>query len=150
LQRNPPYESIRAGSALKGPHRKMASEEQAGFGETADDDPRDQIARLEARIEELTEVIESCRKLILFAKAAIVGGAMWLLAVVPGLITFNPIALIGATAAIIGGIVVFGSNTSTASQAAADIKAAEARRAELIGKMNLRPIGQASGAITER
>jgi len=33
-----------------------------------DDDLRDQILRLEAQIEELTEVIESCRKVILVSK----------------------------------------------------------------------------------
>src|SRR5205823_9332236 len=37
----------------------------------------------------------------------------------------------------IGGTVVFGSNTSTAKQTAAAAEAAEARRAELIGKINL-------------
>ncbi len=45
--------------------------------------------------------------------------------------------------AVIGGTVVFGSNTSTSKQAAADIKAAEVLRAELIGKINLRLIGEA-------
>jgi hypothetical protein len=42
---------------------------------------------------------------------------------------------------VIGGIVVFGSNTSTSKQAAA-LKAAEAHRAELIGMIDLRPVGR--------
>lgn len=45
---------------------------------------------------------------------------------------------LGAISAVIGGTVVFGSNTSTLKQAGVAIKTAEALRAELIGKMNLR------------
>jgi hypothetical protein len=51
--------------------------------------------------------------------------------------------MIGALAVVIGGIVVFGSNTSTSKQAAVDIKAAEALRAELIGNIDLRLVGEA-------
>jgi hypothetical protein len=53
--------------------------------------------------------------------------------------------MIGAISAVIGGTVVFGSNTSTSKQARAAIKAAEARRAELIGKIDLRLLGEAEG-----
>jgi hypothetical protein len=111
----------------------------------ADDDLHDQILRLEAQIEELTEVIESCRKLILVSKIAIAAGGTWLLALTFGAIRFDSMAMIGAIAAVIGGTVVFGSNTSTSKQAAADIKAAEALRADLIGKINLRFVGEAEG-----
>jgi hypothetical protein len=83
-------------------------------------------------------------KLILISRVAIVAGGVSLLAITLGVITFDPVALMGATAAVMGGIVVFGSNTSTAKQAAANIKAAEALRTELIGKINLRPVGEAS------
>jgi hypothetical protein len=44
-------------------------------------------------------------------------------------------------AAVIGGMVIFGSNTSTLKQTVTNIKAAEARRAELIGRMDLRVVG---------
>jgi hypothetical protein len=102
----------------------------------ADDDLHDQILRLEADIEELTEVIERCRKVILISKIAIAAGVMWLLALTLGAIRFDPMAMIGAIAIVIGGIVVFGSNMSTSKQAAVAIKAAEASRAELIGKFS--------------
>jgi hypothetical protein len=112
-------------------------------------DLRKEILRLEAEIDELTGVIERSRKLGLIANIAIVSGTMWLLASTVGAISFDPVALIGAIAAVIGGIVVFGSNTSTSKQAAARIKAAEARRAELIGMIDLRPVGEASDWIPD-
>jgi hypothetical protein len=46
--------------------------------------------------------------------------------------------MIGAIAAIIGGVVVFGSNWSTSKQSTAAMKAAEMRRAELIDMFNLK------------
>ena len=104
----------------------------------ADNDLRDQISSLEAHIDELTELIESCRKAILVSKVVIAAGAIWLLAFTFGAIRFDPMALIGAISAVFGGTVVFGSNRSTSTQAAADIKAAKALRAELIDKINLR------------
>jgi hypothetical protein len=79
----------------------------------ADGDLRDQILRLEAHIEELTEIIESCRKAILISKVAVAAGGILLLAFTLGAITFDPVAIIAAIAVVIGGIVVFGSNMST-------------------------------------
>jgi hypothetical protein len=111
----------------------------------ADDDLHDQISRLEAQIDKLTEVIERCRKLILVSKIAIAAGGMWLLALTFGAIRFDSMAMVGSIAAVIGGTVVFGSNTSTSKQAETDAKAAEALRAELIGKINLRLVGEAGG-----
>jgi hypothetical protein len=115
----------------------------------ADDDLHDQILRLEAQIEELTEVIESCRKLILVSKIAIAAGGIWLLAFMFGATRFDSMAMVGSIAAVIGGTLVFGSNTSTSKQAVADVKAAEALRAELIGKINLRLVGEAEGKWTD-
>src|SRR5215472_79353 len=100
----------------------------------SDDDPRTEILRLEAKIEELTELIERCRKIILISKIAVAIGGIWLLALAIGLMRFDPVSMIGAIAAIIGGTVVFGSNTSTAKQTAAAAEAAEALRAELVDK----------------
>jgi hypothetical protein len=96
--------------------------------------------RLEAQIEKLTEAIERCRKAILVSKVAIAAGGIWLLAFTFGAIEFDPMAMIAAISAVIGGTVVFGSNTSTSKQALVEITAAEALRAELIGKINLRVV----------
>ena len=110
-----------------------------------DGDPRAQILRLEADIEELTEVMERCRKIIRISKVAIAAGGIWLLALTLGAIRFDPVAMIGAIAVVIGGTVIFGSNTSTSKQTAVAIKAAERLRGELIGKINLRVVGEVEG-----
>ena len=127
----------------------LSEQEHAWTDRRGHGDLREEIVRLEAEIDELTGVVERSRKVSLIAKIALVAGAIGLLASTVGAISFDPVALIGAIAAVIGGIVVFGSNTSTSKQAAARIKAAEARRAELIGMIDLRPVGEASDWIPD-
>jgi hypothetical protein len=122
----------------------LSGQEHAWTDRRGHGELREEIVRLEAEIDELTGVVERSWKVGLFAKMALLAGAMWLLASTVGAISLDPVALIGAIAAVIGGIVVFGSNTSTSKQAALGIKAAEARRAELIGKIELRPVGEAT------
>ena len=97
----------------------------------ADAELRDQIARIEADIEQLAEGLDRCRKAMLLSVAIVVGGAL-LLAYFLGAISFDPTILIGAIAAIVGGVVVFGSNSSTAKQTMAAMKDAESQRAKLI------------------
>ena len=103
-------------------------------------EPHDEIARLEAQIEELAETIEGCRKLILLAKIVIAGGALVMLAMLFGAIRDDTAVLAGAMAALLGGIVVSGSNRSTSNQALAKMKAAEARRSALIDGLELREV----------
>jgi hypothetical protein len=98
---------------------------------------REQIEQLEARIEELAATIEHCRKLILIAKIAMAVGALLLAAFTLGFAGSSPMPLLLAIIGILGGVVVFGSNTTTAENALADMKAAEAHRAELIGTIEL-------------
>ena len=104
-------------------------------------DPTDEISQIEARLEELAEVAERCRKMILASRAAIAGGAALLLVVMLGLFGFNQVAAIGSIAAVLGGIVSLGSNISTLQQTTAAISAAEARRSNLIGGIDLRVVG---------
>lgn len=103
-------------------------------------DPHDEIARLEAQIEALAATVESCRKIMLVAKVAIAGGALLILAMIMGSVRTELASLAGATAALLGGIVLLGSNKSTADQALAKMKKAEAARAELIDRLELRPV----------
>ena len=102
----------------------------------ADAGLRDQIARIEADIEQLAEGLDRCRKAMLLSKVAIVVGAVFLLAYFVGGISFDPTILIGAIAAIVGGVVVFGSNSSTAKLTMAAMKDAENQRAKLINSID--------------
>jgi hypothetical protein len=99
-----------------------------------------QIVHIEAHIEELADVIERCRKIILISKAAIAAGGALILAIIIGAAGFDPSVMIGAIAAAIGGIVAFGSNTTTLKHTTVDMKAAVAHRAELINRMDLRVV----------
>jgi len=58
-----------------------------------------------------------------------------------GAIRVDPMVMIGAITTIIGGTVVFGSNTSTMEQTQTALDAAEAQRAELISRSDLQVIG---------
>ena len=98
---------------------------------------RDQIARLEDEVERLTEALDRCRKIAFAAKAAIAAGALWLVALIFGLAGSDASALIGATALILGGIVVAGSNATTMQQTQAGIAEAEGQRDALIGEIEL-------------
>ena len=106
-----------------------------------DGDLNEQILHIEAHIEELTDIMERCRKIILFSKVAVAAGGILILATIIGAIGFDPTVLIGAIAAVIGGTVVFGSNTSTLKQTMIDMKAADAHRTELISRMDLKVAG---------
>jgi len=104
-------------------------------------DLRDQIAGIEADIDKLAKTLDGCRRAMLFSKLAMAAGGIWIFAYLLGAIRFDPAAMIGAIAAIIGGVVVFGSNSSTSKQTTVAMKAAETRRAELIDMIDLRTVG---------
>ncbi|MFZ2159464.1 MAG: hypothetical protein WAV72_25540 [Bradyrhizobium sp.] len=106
-----------------------------------EDNPIDEISRIEARLEELAEASERCRKIILVSKAAIAGGGALLLVMMLGLFGSNQVAAIGSIAAVLGGIVALGSNVSTLRQTMAAISAAEELRSDLIGRIDLRVVG---------
>jgi hypothetical protein len=86
---------------------------QSRFHKDDDGDLHEQILHIEAHIEELTDIMERCRKIVLISKVAIAAGGILILATIIGAVGFDPTVLIGAIAAVIGGTVVFGSNTST-------------------------------------
>jgi hypothetical protein len=101
---------------------------------------REDIARIEARIEELAEAIERCRKFSLAARIAIGVGAAWLALVLLGIVPYEPYEIVAAPALIIGGVVLLGSNATTWTQTEAAMHASEAMRVDMIGRLELRTV----------
>jgi hypothetical protein len=104
------------------------------------DEHHSDVVRLEEQIEELAAKIESCRKFILASRIAVAGGGILLASMLLGAIRFDLAAMAAAVAALLGGIVVWGSNGSTAKEAGKELATAEAVRAALIEKIDLRLI----------
>ena len=109
---------------------------------TDEDNPIEEISRIEAQLEELAEVCERCRKTILVSKAAIAGGVALPLLMMLGLFGSNQVAAVGSIAVVLGGIVSLGSNVSTLQQTMAAMSAAEALRSDLVGRIDLRVVGE--------
>lgn len=102
-----------------------------------DREPADEIARLEDEIERLIDIAEGCRKIVMAARAAIGLGGLGLAGALVGMWPDDALILVGAITAILGGIVVSGSNAATRRQSLAAAAQAEARRAALIGAIPL-------------
>jgi len=108
-----------------------------------DDEPIDEISEIETQIEELAESAERSRRIILGSKVAIAGGFVLLLVTLLGLLGSAETAALGSIALVLGGIVSLGSNVSTLRLTEAAISTAEARRARLIGNIDLRLVHDA-------
>jgi hypothetical protein len=108
---------------------------------TDEDNLTDEISRIETQLEELAEVSERCRKIILISKVAIAGGVSLLLFAMLGFFGSNQVAAIGSIAVVLGGIVSLGSNASTLQETMAAMSAAEALRSSLISRIDLRVVG---------
>jgi hypothetical protein len=63
---------------------------QSRFQMDDDGDLHEQILHIEAHIEELTDIIERCRKIILFSKVAVAAGGILILATIIGAVGFDP------------------------------------------------------------
>ena len=96
---------------------------------------------IEQRIEQLSISIERCRKISLGSKFAIAGGIGWIALTLIQLVRFDAAATLGALAAVIGGIVLLGSNATTWGQLDAERRKAQTQRDALIGGLPLRVIG---------
>ena len=116
-------------------------------GHVGDDALHDDIEQIEARIEALTESIERCRKISFVSKLTVAAGALWFALMVLWIVPFSPTGFVAALAAVLGGIVLLGSNSTTWMQADTDLDVAETMRAQLIGKIDLRMVGEETRTI---
>lgn len=107
-----------------------------------DDVSRDDVAHIESHIEQLVLSLERCRKLALAAKIAIGAGAAWIALSLFLLVPFVDFMLVVAAAVVIGGIVLLGSNATTWRETEALLRASEAMRAEMIGRLELRVVDE--------
>src|SRR5688572_11483398 len=105
-------------------------------------DHHDQIAALEAEIEQLCDSARQCRKVALLAKIAATIGGVLLTAVVLGLVRSQPVAFVLGVAATLGGLVLLGSNQATLDEINAKVSEREARRARMIDQLALEPVGR--------
>ena len=103
-------------------------------------DPHEGIVHLEEHVEELAAKIESCRKFMLASRIAVAGGGLVLAAMLVGVIRSDLRFMAASVSLLLGGIVVWGSNSSTAKEATKELAAAESERAALIEYINPRVV----------
>jgi len=105
-------------------------------------DPHEQIARLESEIEALSESAARCTKIALGARIAVGAGCVVFAAMLLGLIEPSALWLMIGAICAMGGIVLYGSNRTTAEQIAGRIANAERLRAGLINDIALTLVPQ--------
>jgi hypothetical protein len=93
----------------------------------SDDETRSRLAEIEAQMEHLRDVVESCRKGMLASRAAIVAGGVLFLINLVGLVA-SPSLLLALLyfTAVIGGIVWLGANKTSRDETLASLRAAQA------------------------
>jgi hypothetical protein len=106
-----------------------------------EDNPIDEIVRIEAELEELAEVSEQCRKIIMVSKAAIRRRRALLLFMMLGLFGSNQVTAPGSIAVALAAIASLGSNVGTLQQTMAAMTDAEALRSDLLGRVDYRGVG---------
>jgi hypothetical protein len=117
------------------------------MSQTVEEEPADEIERIEAELEQLAGVLERCRKVGLFAKTILAAGALSLVAVFLGLLVPTPLAVLASLAALVGGTVLYGSNYGTLQHTTAAIAKAELARIELIDGRELQLVPAGNGQM---
>jgi hypothetical protein len=105
-----------------------------------DEDVSGQVSRLEVEIEQLAETIQSCQNIMWISKLAIAFGILWVAALGTGVLSPGPLSLIGPIAAVLYGIVGYGSNLTTLRQSMGKMRQAEAARRALISTIDFQTI----------
>jgi hypothetical protein len=105
-------------------------------------EPDDEIALLEQRIEQLSDSVATCQKISVGSKVAIAAGSGWLGLIMLRVVPFGPTGAFAALTAIIGGVVLLGSNSRTWMELDAERAQREAERAALIDGLPLRLVDE--------
>jgi hypothetical protein len=84
--------------------------------------------------------------LILASQVAVAGGTLVLAAMLFGAMRFDPAIMAAAVAASLGGSAVWGSNSSTAKEAAKELASADQDRSALIEQMDLSDVTPLGGS----
>lgn len=92
-------------------------------------------------LDALANGIEGCRKTIMLAKLSVAAGST-LLAI--GFLRSEPVALVVGIAALLSGLALWGSTTTTRDEIMDSIRAHETQRAELIEGLSLRDVKHVS------
>ena len=108
---------------------------------TRQDLARHELVRLEGQIDRLNDQLAWCGKISIAAKIAVGFGALWFALALIGLLPFGATAFAGTIAAMLGGVVLLGSNATTWDQTEATLRDTQAARAALIGQLSLRLVG---------
>ena len=108
----------------------------------SDGTAREQIARLEAEAERLSDSVARCRKIAVAAKVGIALGCVLLASLLVGAVARDALSLIIAAILMIGGIVLLGSNETTMKQRLARIDETERLRANLVSQLDLQVVGE--------
>ncbi|WP_262273422.1 hypothetical protein [Microvirga yunnanensis] len=103
-------------------------------------DLHQKIIDLEAEIDALSDSAEQCRKSMVVAKVATGGGILLFAAALLGVVRSDAILLVVGIAATLAGTVFYGSSRSSFEKITEKVRAYEARRAEMIDRMDLRTV----------
>jgi uncharacterized membrane protein len=103
-------------------------------------EPAEPIAEIEAEIERLLDAAERCRKIMRIARVVIALGMAALLLMLVGVLRFDAVAFVVAVTAVLAGIPLFGSIRSTLHEILAQVRAQEARRAQMIDGLGLQTV----------
>jgi hypothetical protein len=97
----------------------------------------EQIEQLELRIEELQEKVGRSRRLMLMGRVCTIIGPLLLLALLLGLLRFEPVEMVIGITVGIGGIVLLGSSKATKEDIERSLKEVEEERTAAIDALEL-------------
>lgn len=105
------------------------------------EDPRGRIERLETEIAALEESAERAAKIIYAARLGVIVGGVALACVFLGILRLGGLGFVLSVAAVLIGLVSWGSNKSTRDALRADIARRKAARDALIDSIGPRLVG---------